>query len=82
GYSKGIPETFGVDRGNHVPYGASMCARDLYGQTFDARGWVDVAVFRGSCIYGPHQFGVRQQGWISWFTRAVLEELPITILGD
>nr|NIV79090.1 nucleoside-diphosphate sugar epimerase [Thermoplasmata archaeon]NIW89136.1 nucleoside-diphosphate sugar epimerase [Thermoplasmata archaeon] len=59
-----------------------MCARDLYGQTFDARGWVDVAVFRGSCIYGPHQFGVRQQGWISWFTRAVLEELPITILGD
>ena len=24
-------------------------------------------VFRQSCIYGPRQFGIEDQGWVAWF---------------
>jgi CDP-paratose 2-epimerase len=35
-----------------------------------------------SCIYGPRQFGVEDQGWVAWFTIATVLEKPITIYGD
>jgi CDP-paratose 2-epimerase len=35
-----------------------------------------------SCIYGPRQWGVSDQGWVAWFGRAILERAPITIYGD
>jgi CDP-paratose 2-epimerase len=35
-----------------------------------------------SCIYGPRQFGVEDQGWVAWFTIATLTGKPITIYGD
>ena len=39
-------------------------------------------VFRQSCIYGEHQFGVEDQGWIAWFTIASMLGRPITIYGN
>jgi CDP-paratose 2-epimerase len=39
-------------------------------------------VFRQSCIYGPRQFGVEDQGWVAWFTIAAVTGQPITIYGD
>jgi CDP-paratose 2-epimerase len=39
-------------------------------------------VFRQSCIYGPHQFGTEDQGWVAWFTIAAILDRPITIYGD
>jgi CDP-paratose 2-epimerase len=39
-------------------------------------------VFRQSCIYGPHQFGVEDQGWVAWFIIAAVTGKPITIYGD
>jgi nucleoside-diphosphate-sugar epimerase len=39
-------------------------------------------VLRQSCIYGERQFGVEDQGWISWFTIAALLGRKITIFGD
>ncbi len=39
-------------------------------------------VFRQSCIYGLHQFGMEDQGWVAWFIIAVLTGKPITIYGD
>ena len=39
-------------------------------------------VFRQSCIYGPRQFGIEDQGWLAWFAIAVLTGKPITIYGD
>ncbi len=35
-----------------------------------------------SCIYGTHQMGVEDQGWIAWFTIATLLNKPLTIYGD
>ena len=35
-----------------------------------------------SCIYGPHQFGTEDQGWVAHFLIKALEKSPITIYGD
>ncbi|HJS29818.1 MAG TPA: NAD-dependent epimerase/dehydratase family protein, partial [Anaerolineales bacterium] len=39
-------------------------------------------VLRQSCIYGPRQFGVEDQGWVAWFLIALARGVPITIFGD
>jgi nucleoside-diphosphate-sugar epimerase len=39
-------------------------------------------VFRMSCIYGERQFGVEDQGWVSWLAIATLTGKPITIFGN
>ena len=35
-----------------------------------------------SCIYGPHQFGTEDQGWVAHFLIRALDGEPITIYGD
>ena len=35
-----------------------------------------------SCIYGPHQFGTEDQGWVAHFLIRALEGKHITIYGD
>jgi CDP-paratose 2-epimerase len=35
-----------------------------------------------SCIYGPHQFGTEDQGWLAHFLIKAIEHQPITIYGD
>jgi CDP-paratose 2-epimerase len=35
-----------------------------------------------SCIYGPHQRGTEDQGWLAHFLLQALAEKPITIFGD
>jgi CDP-paratose 2-epimerase len=35
-----------------------------------------------SCIYGPHQRGTEDQGWIAHFLLRALAGAPITIYGD
>jgi len=39
-------------------------------------------VFRQSCIYGTHQYGIEDQGWIAWFTIASTLGRPISVYGD
>ena len=39
-------------------------------------------VFRMSCIYGPHQCGNEDQGWIAHFLLRALAGEPITLYGD
>src|SRR5690625_6367 len=35
-----------------------------------------------SCIYGPHQFGNEDQGWVAHFMISALADRPITIYGN
>src|SRR5690625_7167752 len=35
-----------------------------------------------SCIYGPHQFGNGDQGWVAQFLISTLTDQPITIDGN
>jgi len=39
-------------------------------------------VLRQSCIYGPHQFGIEDQGWVAWFVIAAIMRKPIMIFGN
>lgn len=81
-FEDGIPETLSIDGCEHTPYGTSKLAADLYVQDYAARGVVDAAAFRMSCIYGPRQFGNEDQGWVAHFALSALRDEPLTIFGD
>lgn len=76
----GIPEDRLLDF--HSPYGCSKGTADQYVRDYARIYGLKTVVFRQSCIYGPHQYGVEDQGWIAWFTIAALLGKPITIYGD
>jgi CDP-paratose 2-epimerase len=81
-FREGIPETFPIDLTGHSPYGCSKLAADIYVQDYAHTYGLKTGVFRMSCIYGERQFGVEDQGWVSWLTIATLTGKPITIYGD
>lgn len=66
----------------HSPYGCSNGAADQYVRDYSRMYGLKTIVFRQSCIYGPHQFGIEDQGWVAWFIIAVLLNKPLTIYGD
>jgi len=76
----GVPETMPLDF--HSPYGCSKGAGDQYARDYYRIFGLPSVVFRQSCIYGPRQFGMEDQGWVAWFIIAVLVGKPITIYGD
>lgn len=66
----------------HSPYGCSKGAADQYTRDYFRIYGIPTVVFRQSCIYGPRQFGIEDQGWIAWFIIALTLGKPITIYGD
>lgn len=78
--SGGIEETRPLDF--HSPYGCSKGAGDQYCRDYYRIYGLRTVVMRQSCIYGYHQFGIEDQGWVAWFCIAALLDRPITIYGD
>ena len=76
----GIPETRNLDF--HSPYGCSKGVADQYAIDYARVYGLRTVTLRQSCIYGPRQFGIEDQGWVAWFTIAALLEKLITIYGD
>jgi CDP-paratose 2-epimerase len=76
----GIEETRPLDF--HSPYGCSKGAADQYCRDYHRIYGLRTVVIRQSCIYGHHQFGIEDQGWVAWFCIAALLDRPITIYGD
>ncbi|HYH08816.1 MAG TPA: NAD-dependent epimerase/dehydratase family protein [Thermoanaerobaculia bacterium] len=66
----------------HSPYGCSKGAADQYVRDYARSYGLRTVVFRMSCIYGPHQFGTEDQGWVAHFLIRALNREPITIYGD
>jgi CDP-paratose 2-epimerase len=66
----------------HSPYGCSKGTADQYIMDFTRSFPLPMVVFRMSCIYGPHQFGTEDQGWVAHFVIRALEGQPITLYGD
>jgi CDP-paratose 2-epimerase len=64
------------------PYGCSKGAADQYTLDFARIYQIPATSFRQSCIYGPRQFGVEDQGWVAWFAIASMLRRDITIFGD
>jgi CDP-paratose 2-epimerase len=66
----------------HSPYGCSKGVGDQYTIDYYRIYGIDSVTFRQSCVYGPRQFGIEDQGWVAWFTIAAILGKPITIYGD
>lgn len=73
---KGISETFSIDATRHTPYGCSKLAGELYVREYGG------VVNRFSCMYGTHQHGIMDQGWLSYFVQQKLQGKQVTIFGD
>jgi CDP-paratose 2-epimerase len=66
----------------HSPYGCSKGAAEQYVLDYARTFRLPAVVFRMSCIYGPHQFGTEDQGWVAHFLIRALKGRPITLYGD
>lgn len=77
---KGVSEAQPLDF--HSPYGCSKGAADQYVRDYARIYGLKTVAFRMSCIYGPRQFGVEDQGWVAHFLISSVLGRPITIYGD
>jgi CDP-paratose 2-epimerase len=66
----------------HSPYGCSKGAADQYVLDYARTFAIPATVLRMSCIYGPHQFGTEDQGWVAHFLIQALRRAPLTLYGD
>ena len=76
GFSEQRPLAF------HSPYGCSKGAACQYVADYARTYGLHTAVFRMRCIYGPHQFGTEDQGWVAHFLIKAMQGSPITVYGD
>jgi CDP-paratose 2-epimerase len=77
---QGVDESYPVDF--YSPYGCSKGAADQYVRDYFRIYNIPTVVLRQSCIYGPRQMGVEDQGWVAWFAIAATEQRPLTLYGN
>src|SRR3989344_1097910 len=77
---KGISEKHQLNF--HSPYGCSKGCGDQYVTDYAKVFNLNTIVFRQSCIYGPNQFGMEEQGWLAWFIISLVFNKRITIFGN
>jgi CDP-paratose 2-epimerase len=66
----------------HSPYGCSKGAADQYVLDYARTFGLPATVLRMSCIYGPHQHGNEDQGWVAHFLMRARAGEALTIYGD
>jgi CDP-paratose 2-epimerase len=76
GFSETTPLSF------YSPYGCSKGVADQYVIDYARVFGLKTCVFRMSCLYGPHQYGNEDQGWVAHFLISALLGRPISIYGD
>ncbi len=77
---KGVAETENLDF--HSPYGCSKGTADQYFRDYYRIYGMKTVVFRQSCIYGEHQYGNEDQGWVAHFIIKSMLGRKINIYGD
>jgi CDP-paratose 2-epimerase len=65
-----------------TPYGCSKGAADQYVLDYAKSFGIPALVFRMSCIYGPHQHGNEDQGWVAHFLLRALRGEHVVLYGD
>jgi CDP-paratose 2-epimerase len=65
-----------------TPYAGSKGCADQYVLGYAHSYGIPATVFRTSSVYGPHQFGTEDHGWVAHFVSRAVEGRPITIYGD
>jgi len=82
---KGVSENkfyVGPEAAN-CPYGSSKMAGELWMKNYHDSYGIKTVRARMSCIYGTRQFGIEDQGWLSWFViRALLGKNIIFYVAD
>lgn len=78
--TRGVPESRPLDL--YSPYGCSKGTADQYALDYARIYGLPATVLRMSCIYGPHQFGTEDQGWVAHFLIQAMRGNPITLYGD
>lgn len=73
---QGLTEEFSIDSPHHTPYGISKLVGEMYVREFGG------IANRCSCMYGPNQFGIVDQGWISHIATNKILGRPTVIYGD
>ena len=73
---RGLTEDFSIDARHHTPYGVSKLVGEMYVREFGG------IANRCSCMYGPNQFGIVDQGWLSHIATSKLTGRPVVIYGD
>jgi len=83
-YCVEVPNSVVMVRQNGHAYfsGNSKGTGDQYVRDYARIYGLPAVVFRQSCIYGPRQMGVEDQGWVAWFVIAATTGKRITIYGD
>jgi len=76
-----IDERHPVMEGILTPLHASKMAAELYVQTFIDSYGLEAASFRLTGLYGPHQFGGEDHGWVANFAIRSVLDVPIIIYG-
>ncbi len=66
----------------YSPYACSKGGADCYMHDYHRIFGIPTVVFRKSCIYGVHQYGNEDQGWVAHFVRRAIAKKTITIYGD
>ncbi len=64
------------------PYGCSKGGADQYVLDYAKTFGLRTIAFRMSCIYGPHQLGNEEQGWVAHFALRALQRAGVTLYGD
>jgi len=77
---QGISERRSLDF--HSPYGCTKGVADQYMLDYARTFGLKTVVFRMSCIYGLHQFGTEDQGWVAHFLIQTIRNHTITLYGD
>lgn len=65
----------------YSPYGCSKGTADQYTRDYHRIYGLKTIVFRQSCIYGPNQLGVEDQGWLAHLTALAIKNQSLSIFG-
>lgn len=64
------------------PYACSKGAADQYVRDYSRTYQMNTVVLRQSSVYGAHQHGTEDQGWVAHFVQAIRRERTVTVYGD
>ncbi|MGH9775217.1 MAG: NAD-dependent epimerase/dehydratase family protein [Candidatus Acidiferrales bacterium] len=77
----GISENCRIDRTLHSIFGASKVAADVMAQEYGRYYGLNVGIFRGGCLTGPHHSGVELHGFISYLVKVAFSGQTYTVFG-
>jgi len=77
----GFNEDLSIDGKDRSIYGVSKAMADILIQEWSDAYDIPSIINRLSCQSGPNQFGMAEQGWVTWFAIANELGLPIEIFG-